>query len=306
LKCPECGSTELYEDPNNKEVTCRKCGLVLEEKSIEFGREWNEYNGEVSGVKRSNGTPITYANSDRGLTTNIGNIKDLANLKRKDAFKIKRLRMWQLRSSKAIEINLNIALLQLKRLTSFMNIPRSVEEEAAKLYTLAVRNNLVKGRNIEDVTSAALYLAIRLNNLPISLLEISQASQTPKKKLGKTYLYLCRRLDVKPGPPSTDNYIDKYVSQLGLSQQVSTRANEILMMSEREGLVTGKSPLGLTAACIYLATLQLGIRITQIGIADVIGVTEVTIRNRYMDIMDNVDLKKTEFFGEKQLNKIIR
>jgi len=50
----------------------------------------------------------------------------------------------------------------------------------------------------------------------------------------------------------------------------------------------------------------LGIRITQIGIADVIGVTEVTIRNRYMDIMDNVDLKKTEFFGEKQLNKIIR
>ncbi|EMR75535.1 transcription initiation factor TFIIIB, Brf1 subunit/transcription initiation factor TFIIB [Thermoplasmatales archaeon SCGC AB-540-F20] len=41
---------------------------------------------------------------------------------------------------------------------------------------------------------------------------------------------------------------------------------------------------GMAAAALYIATVLCGERITQREIADVAGVTEVTIRNRYKEL----------------------
>ena len=56
-------------------------------------------------------------------------------------------------------------------------------------------------------------------------------------------------------------------------------------------LTSGRGPVGLAAASLYVASLLTGEKRTQREIADVVGVTEVTIRNRYKEIIDKLGLK---------------
>ena len=49
-------------------------------------------------------------------------------------------------------------------------------------------------------------------------------------------------------------------------------------------------PKGLAASAIYLAAILVGERRTQREIAEVTGVTEVTVRNRYKDLVSYLDL----------------
>ena len=39
-KCPECGSSNLTANQERGEIICNSCGLVLEEKMVDFGQEW--------------------------------------------------------------------------------------------------------------------------------------------------------------------------------------------------------------------------------------------------------------------------
>ena len=130
-KCPECGSINLFYNRDKGEVICKDCGLVVEEKMVDFDQEWREFEGD-SGEKRSRtGAPMTYTQFDQGLGTEVGQKADLYKLGGKDKNKFFRLRKWQYRISTAIERNLKLALAELKRISSYLKLPKSVEEESA-------------------------------------------------------------------------------------------------------------------------------------------------------------------------------
>ena len=153
-KCPECGSINLSINREKGEVICKDCGLVIEEKMVDFGQEWREFESEQSGRRRTGG-PMTYTKYDRGLGTDVGQRGDIYQLSGKGRNKFFRLRKWQYRISTAIERNLKLALAELKRVASFLKLPKSVEEEAARIYTLAVQRGLVGGRSMESVVAGA-------------------------------------------------------------------------------------------------------------------------------------------------------
>ena len=54
-KCPECGATNLMHNKDKGEVICRSCGLVIEDKMIDFGQEWREFDSDDSDKKRRTG-----------------------------------------------------------------------------------------------------------------------------------------------------------------------------------------------------------------------------------------------------------
>ena len=47
----------------------------------------------------------------------------------------------------------------------------------------------------------------------------------------------------------------------------------------------GKKPSGLKAACEYLEAILAGVKVTQREVAEKYGVTTVTVRNRYREIV---------------------
>ena len=68
------------------------------------------------------------------------------------------------------------------------------------------------------------------------------------------------------------------------------KATEILKMAEDNDLTSGKGPTGVAAAAIYIASLLTQERRTQRAVAEVAGVTEVTIRNRYKELTEKLAL----------------
>ena len=61
-------------------------------------------------------------------------------------------------------------------------------------------------------------------------------------------------------------------------------------MAELRGLTSGRGPTGLCAAAIYTASILTKERRTQRKIAKVSQVTEVTVRNRFSELIENLDL----------------
>lgn len=291
-KCSECQSVNLFVNREKGEIICRDCGLVIEDKMVELGQEWREFEDSDGQNKRRTGAPMTYTQFDQGLGTEVGQKADLFQLGAKERNKFFRLRKWQYRISTAIERNLKLALAELKRVSSYLKLPKMVEEEAAMIYTQAVQRGLVRGRSMESVVSGALYAACRRHEVPRTLDELSEASSIEKKEIGRTYRFVTRELGITILPSNPADYIARFASSLQLAAETQSKAVEILEKAQNAELTSGRGPTGIAAAALYVAALMHGEKRTQREVADVAGVTEVTIRNRYKELLDKLKLDK--------------
>mgnify|MGYP001567585523 CR=1 FL=1 len=289
-KCPECGSINLNINKERGEIVCRDCGLVVEERMIDFSQEWREFESDQEKRRRT-GAPATYTRYDRGMGTDVGQKGDIFQLKGKDRNKFFRLRKWQYRISTAIERNLKLALAELKRVASYLKLPKSVEEEASRVYTMAVQRGLVRGRSMESVVAGALYAACRRHEVPRTLDELSEASGVDKKEVGRTYRFITRELGIRILPSNPVDYIPRFASALKLTAETQSKAVEILEQAENSELTSGRGPTGIAAASLYVAALINNEKRTQREVADVAGITEVTIRNRYKELFKRLKLK---------------
>ena len=290
-KCPECGGINLILNKEKGEIICKDCGLVIEEKMIDFSQEWREFDSDQAAKRRRVGAPMTYTKYDRGLGTDVGHKGDIFQLKGKERNKFFRLRKWQYRISTAIERNLKLALAELKRVASYLKLPKSVEEESARIYTMAVQRGLVRGRSMESVVAGALYAACRRHEVPRTLDELSEASGIDKKEIGRTYRFVTRELGIRILPSNPVDYIPRFASALKLNAETQSKSVEILEQAEENELTSGRGPTGIAAASLYVAALINNEKRTQREVADIAGVTEVTIRNRYKELLKKLNLK---------------
>ncbi|HDP73725.1 MAG TPA: transcription initiation factor IIB [Candidatus Woesearchaeota archaeon] len=290
-RCPECGSINLFFNKDKGEIICKDCGLVIEDKLIDHGKDWRDFEDSDDVSKRRTGAPMSYSQYDQGLGTAIGSTADLSRLEGKSKNKFIRLRRWQKRITTAIERNLKLALAELKRITSFLNLPESVQEEAARIYTLAVQRGLVRGRSMESVVAGALYAACRAHEIPRTLDELSEASGIDKKEIGRTYRFITRELNIRILPSNPMDYLSRFSSSLKLSPETQTKSVDLLDLAQKKELTSGRGPTGIAAAALYVAALLNGEKRTQREVADVAGVTEVTIRNRYKELLKELNLE---------------
>ncbi len=290
-KCPDCGSINLISREDRGEVICKDCGLVIEEKMIDFGQEWREFDSDQAGKRRRTGAPITVTKFDQGLGTSVGTDSDIYKLGGKAKDKYMRLQKWQQRISTAIERNLKLALAELKRVSSYLKLPGSVVEDSSEIYRNAVQRGLVRGRSMESVVAGTLYAACRRHEVPRTLDELSIASGIDKKEIGRTYRFITRELGIRILPSNPVDYLPRFSSSLKLSAKTQSKAVDILEMAQAEELTSGRGPTGIAAASLYIAALINNEKRTQREVADVAGVTEVTIRNRYKELLKELKLE---------------
>jgi len=295
-RCPECRSTHLVRDYERGELVCEECGLVVDEQFIDQGPEWRAFDAEQGEKRARTGAPMTYTIHDKGLSTEIGwKNKDSygKSIPTRNRAQLYRLRKWQrrIRVSNATERNLAFALSELDRMASGMGLPRNVRETAAMVYRKAVTKNLIRGRSIEGVVAASLYASCRQCNVPRTLDEIASASRVGRKEIGRTYRFMTRELKLKLLPTSPQDYISRFCSELKLSGDVQTKAIEILKRADDKELTSGRGPTGVAAAAIYIGSILCNERRTQREVADIAGVTEVTIRNRYKELTEKLGIE---------------
>ncbi len=272
------------------------CGLVLTDRIIDEGPEWRAFDQEQRDKRARVGAPLTFTIHDKGLSTMIdwrnrdSYGKDLAPKRRAQIY---RLRKWQrrIRVSDATERNLAYALSELDRMASSLGLPRNVREIAAMLYRRAVEQRLIRGRSIEGVAAAALYAACRQSRIPRTLDEVAEVSRVGKKEIGRSYRFIARELRLSIPPTSPIDYVPRFISELKLLGEVQAEAIQILKQAANKGLTSGRGPIGVAAAAIYVASVLANSRRTQREVAAVARVTEVTVRNRYKELVEKLDLE---------------
>ncbi len=296
IECPECGSTHISRDYSRAELVCNDCGFVIDEDLIDHGPEWRAFDSEQREKRARTGAPMTYTIHDKGLSTMIGWTNRDAygkSVPTRNRAQLFRLRKWQrrIRISNATERNLAFALSNLDRMSSGMGLPRTVRETAAMIYRKAALNNLIRGRSMEGVSAAALYAACRQCHVPRTLDEISSIARISRKDIGRNYRYVARELGLKLMPTSPQDYVPRFCSELKLSSDVQAKTLEILKEAANKELTSGRGPTGIAAASLYMASVLCGERRTQREIAETAGVTEVTIRNRYKELSEKLDIE---------------
>lgn len=289
-RCPECESIDLTYDEQKGEIICNECGLLIEEKMVDTGQE-SGGQFDKSEKKGRGGAPMSIQKFDKGLTTNVGEISDIYKLESGQTRKFLRLKKWQERVSTSIERNLRLAMAELRRVASFLSLPSVVRDEAARVYNFVLQRGLVRGRSMESVIAACIYAACRSYNIPRTLDEIAAASDVARKEIGRTYRFIIRKLGIKVKPSSPKDYISRFSSILHLSPKTQNEALKVLKKADVSELTSGRGPAGIAAAALYVAALMNDEKKTQREVADVAGITEVTIRNRYKELIDRLGIE---------------
>jgi len=294
--CTECGNSDLIRDYEAGELVCKSCGMVVSSESFNYGPEWRAFNLEQREKRTRVGAPLTWAIHDRGLSTIIDwTGRDISGrgLKPEQRAQAYRLRKWNRRSkvSGSSQRNLAYALSELTKIAYKLNLPKNVLETASVIYRQVVRKRLIRGRSIQGVAAASIYMACRQCDVIRNLEEVGKAANISKKESGRNYRFLLRKLETRVPPVKAKSYVSKFVNQLTLSGNVENLAMQILDQAMEMRLTSGRGPAGIAAAAIYIASLLMNERRTQGKIARCAQVTEVTIRNRYKELAQKLAIE---------------
>ncbi|HID71846.1 MAG TPA: hypothetical protein EYP29_03770 [Thermoplasmata archaeon] len=173
---------------------------------------------------------------------------------------------------------------ELKHVADTLELNEEVRGKALEIYNQASKSGLIRGRSIEVVISASIYAAIRLANLPHTLDDVAKASVPNKKAIGRMYRLLVKELNLKAQPMKPKDYLYKFCEDLRLKDRTVKDADAILEESIRLGILSGRNPMSVVAASLYLASKRNKERVTQRSVSMLTGITEATIRNRYKEL----------------------
>ena len=292
--CPDCGCDHSITDDVHAEISCGQCGLVLE-NIIDPGPEWRIFNSEDMNKARG-GTRQHPLSPDKGLSTEIGfDNKDaygrpISNRMHKRLWRMKR---WQRQSSLTKHRNLVKYFNELRSMSNLYHAPKSVLYDATDILRRANNDGLTYNRSYGACAAASLYIASQMNGIPVaSYKDLAKSGRDTTRAFGSACKAFKKGLKITPliNPPSS--YVPKICSSLDLSDIIQTKSCELLEEIERKQEIyqlpnTNRS---LAAAIIYTTAIIYNERRRQKDVSKMSGITDVTLRKTYKNIVNKLNL----------------
>ncbi len=277
-KCPECHNTSIL---NNR---CCQCGLVLCDEEFDVSHiESRAYNKEEKDKRARVGPPITPFLPDISLSTVI----EKSKIKSPD---LKRASKWDSQMPWDVR-NLLIAITELKRIGYNLGLPNYIKEESLNLYKKAFNKNLLRGRSIRAMVAACIYYECRNKKFPRIYEEIcDQSSETPKN-IRNSYKALIYKLNLKVPAAEPIHLVSRFSKELGYDFIAERATIKVLKIFMERFSISGKQPLGYLAGALYLVNMTREYNISQKIIAQLVRITETTLRSRYNEIISKLRLK---------------
>jgi len=290
-KCPECGG-RIRADGGER--ACEDCGLVVEERRIDYGPEWRTFEEDTEPKSRV-GAPRTTTRHDRGLSTTIGYKGDGSN-SQFSAAKQRRLHRQRREHSRAQfdskqERNEMYGLAEIRRLHGALDTPKSMWERACGLFRAAQQKGLFVGRSLDAFTAGALYAACRCAGLPRQIEAFAEHARCPLQEIRNAYQVLNLELGLEAQFRTPSDFIPKLASEGEIAPEARRLARRLVDRVESAGIAGGR-PSGVAAACVYIASQVADPEpVTQTVVATAAYVSANTIRSRRDEIREAVDIE---------------
>jgi transcription initiation factor TFIIB len=283
LFCKECGGNLIPID-NKAEVICEICGLVIDERLLDYAGQPRAFTTEEKNKKYNYGTPMTASSPNICLSTYISKkeINRMQNQITKRALKYNTNIPWRIRSSL-------VAINDIRRLGCNLHIPDVIIQDAIILFHKCVKaivklKGNLKGRSIKALTAAILYYLVKKQEIPVLFLEILENSDAGEKAIKKCYKFMLEVLNLKSPKISLDKFIVRFCFELNLPIYIQQSVINLIKDFSNNNNISGKNPLGYIAGAIYLTARSTGCKRKQAEIAAIAKITEVTLRSRFNEL----------------------
>ncbi|KAF7651313.1 hypothetical protein LDENG_00112900 [Lucifuga dentata] len=254
--CRSCGGSDIDVDPARGSAVCTGCGSVLEDNIIVSEVQFVEGSGGVSsavGQFISSDGPVKAPLLGSGFHTSVG----------------KESRAQTLQNGRR----------QIHHLGSQLQLNQHCLDTAFNFFKMVVSKHLTRGRKMEHVIAACLYLVCRTEGTPHMLLDLSDLLQVNVYILGKTFLLLARELCINAPAIDPCLYIPRFAHMLEFGVKTHERM-------KRDWMHTGRRPSGLCGAALLVAARMHKFRRTVKDVISVVKVCQATLRKRLTEFED--------------------
>jgi transcription initiation factor TFIIB len=285
-KCDNCNTESVVFDHSTGEKICSGCGVVIsvEREHID---PLLDTNTNLSNINL--GTPSSLAHHDKNLSTlisysNVDAAGVAISVDQRSA--IQRMRRWNKISNnnRSYHRNLKNAFAILIRIKDKLSLSETIVEKSAYYYRKILDQNLIKGRSIKGFVVACVYVSCREMNVPRTIEEIAEISDTDKIFAGKCYRLLVRRLKIRLPSIDSTSHLARIANNAAISERTLRHAVQMMAKIKDDPISFGKDPCAIAVAVLYGACLDKGEKTSQSRISQSGNVSVVTLRKRFLDI----------------------
>ncbi len=289
----ECMDSMKMTDFETGEIVCQKCGEVLQDDATWSRRNDNTFTKNTYHFQINSRSPLRY--HDMGLSTVIDKYNQDSKgnpINYKMRQEMNRLRLWDSRSQakNTFQRNLRASLSEMEKLKEKLCLSDAIIERSAYIYRKAAKAQLIRGRRINGIVGACVYIACREMGVTRTIIDISKNIQESRSSIAKNYRMLFQNLKLTISVPDPLKCIIKISNNLEIPENTKREAVHIYDILREKELTSGKKPDTVAATVIYMACIKTGINLSQQKISKISGITGVTIRNRYKDYLKYVKL----------------
>jgi transcription initiation factor TFIIB len=296
ILCSICKRNDkIVTDPESGEIICSNCGMVLSDKVEDTSHSEQHIfsEGQIDKTRVRTGAPTSLARHDMGLATIIGKgDRDSSGQKIDPSIHstMQRLRKWDFRGqlNTPSDRNLMTAFKLLDTLKDKLGLSDAAIEKVAYIYRKVQERGLIRGRSIVAVLAAAVYIAYRELGISKTVKDIATASNVKPKNIARAYRQLVLELDYKVPNIDPVKCIAKVANKANLAEKTKRQALNIMEKVTENEISAGKDPMGMAATVLYISSIKTGENISQKEISSVAGITDVTLRNRFKDLKNQL------------------
>ncbi|CAH1785416.1 unnamed protein product [Owenia fusiformis] len=277
VTCSYHPEATLIEDHHAGDMICSECGLVVGDRVVDVGSEWRTFSNDKDTKDASRvGAAENSLLSGGDLSTMIGPSTGPASFDA-DGKPVYRNRRTLNSSDRA----LLAAFREISQMADRLNLPHMIVDRANTLFKQVQDTKSLKGRSNDAIASACMYIACRQEGVPRTFKEICAVSKISKKEIGRVFKLILKTLETNVDLITTGDFMSRFCSNLGLSNKIQRCATYIAKKGVDLDLVSGRSPISIAAAAIYMASQASNDKKDQKEIGDIAGVAEGTIRQSY-------------------------
>lgn len=189
------------------------------------------------------------------------------------------------------------------------SMPKTISDIAKQLYKRSEEEKLLRGKSVDAVIAACIFIACRQAKVPRTFREICQLVGVSKKALGQCYKALERAFNLTGGGgaggahggasngahggrddrgsatvTTPEDLLVRYCSHLGLPQWMQSYCKDIIARARECGVADGRSPISIAGATLLFTTTLFDEAKSTKEIGQVAGVSETTIKIVYRQL----------------------
>lgn len=247
-ECPKCHSRSLVYDGERDIIYCQNCGAIIEEE-----------------VMLDSSPPQFVERYEEATHKHMEPIDEL--IEGRDR---------RLMGSFIEEVNILAREHKLQK-----QVCKLAEDYFLRLIKAGRR---IAPDKIRYYSVALVYLAARSLNIPISYKALIRNIEQPEK-ISRLINKLRSELKIETRPPDLKEFLNFVLNGLRIKDiDLTNEVVNLIQEAQNRGIVVGKDIRGVVGGAIYIVTKSFGMRVSQSKIAAICGVTEITIRNRALEL----------------------